>query len=113
MTNTSSSAKKGVCRRSLLKSVPAIAGALLLTNAMVESLFAQTKLTHEAAKYHDNPKDGQQCSGCVQFVAPCFLQGGGGSRRCERMVPTLCRQARLSYFVVILGTDVQLRRYVS
>jgi hypothetical protein len=70
MTNPSSSTKKGICRRSLLKSVPAIAGAIISTNAMAESLFAQAKLTHEAAKYQDQPKDGQQCSGCVQFVAP-------------------------------------------
>ena len=62
--------KKGVCRRSLLKSVPAIAGAIISTSAMSESLFAQTKLTHEAAKYQDSPKDGQQCSGCTLFVAP-------------------------------------------
>lgn len=70
MTNPSSATKKGVCRRSLLKSVPALAGAIISTNAMAESLFAQTKLTHEASKYQDHPKDGQQCSGCVQFVAP-------------------------------------------
>ena len=70
MTNPSPSTKKGVCRRSLLKSVPMIAGAIISTNAMAESLFAQTKLTHETAKYQDSPKDGQQCSGCVQFVAP-------------------------------------------
>jgi hypothetical protein len=70
MTNPSSATKKGLCRRSLLKSVPALAGAIISTNAMAESLFAQTKLTHEASKYQDNPKDGQQCSGCVQFVAP-------------------------------------------
>jgi hypothetical protein len=70
MTNPSSSTKEGVCRRSLLKSVPAIAGAIISTNAMAGSLFAQAKLTHEAAKYQDQPKDGQQCSGCVQFVAP-------------------------------------------
>ena len=70
MTNPSRWTKEGVCRRSLLKSVPAIAGAIIATNAMTESLFAQTKLTHEASKYHDSPKDGQQCSGCVQFVAP-------------------------------------------
>ena len=25
----------------------------------------------------------------------CFVQGGGGSDRCERVVPTLRRQARL------------------
>ena len=67
MTNPSI---KGVCRRSLLKSVPMIAGAIISTSAVPQNLFAQQKLTHEAAKYQDHPKDGQQCSGCVQFVAP-------------------------------------------
>jgi hypothetical protein len=70
MTNPSSSIHKGLCRRSLLKSVPVIAGAIISTSAVAESLVAQTKLTHEAAKYQDTPKDGQQCSGCVQFEAP-------------------------------------------
>jgi len=51
----------------VLKSVPLIAGAIISTNAVAQNLFAQAKLTHEAAKYQDNPKDGQQCSGCVQF----------------------------------------------
>jgi len=62
--------KKSVCRRSLLKSVPMIAGAILSTNAVARTLFAQTKLTHEVAKYQDHPNNGQQCSNCVQFVAP-------------------------------------------
>jgi hypothetical protein len=53
----------------VLKSAPLIAGAIISTNAVAQNLFAQAKLTHEAAKYQDNPKDGQQCSGCVQFVA--------------------------------------------
>lgn len=70
MTHSSNSTKKGVCRRSLLKSVPAIVGGIVSTNAMAESLFAQTKLTHEAAKYQDEPKDGQQCSDCVYFEPP-------------------------------------------
>jgi hypothetical protein len=70
MTNPSKPANKGFCRRSLLKSVPVIAGAIISTSAVGESVFAQTKLTHEAAKYQDSPKDGQQCSGCVQFEAP-------------------------------------------
>jgi hypothetical protein len=70
MNNQFSTVKKGVCRRSLLKTVPAIAGFMISTPAMPGILFAQTKLTHEAAKYQDSPKDGQQCSGCVQFVAP-------------------------------------------
>jgi hypothetical protein len=70
MTNPSSSTKKGVCRRSLLKSVPMLVGAIIATDAMGGRLFAQAKLTHEIAKYQDQPKDGQQCSGCVQFVEP-------------------------------------------
>ena len=67
---TSSSIKKGMCRRSLLKSAPVIAGAMMSTSAVTQSLFAQTKLTHDVAKYQDHPNNGQQCSGCVQFVAP-------------------------------------------
>ena len=59
-----------LCRRTLLKSVPVIAGAIISTNAVAESLLAQAKVTHEAAKYQDQPKDGQQCSACLQFVEP-------------------------------------------
>jgi hypothetical protein len=70
MTNPSTSTKEGICRRSLLKSIPAIAGALISTNAMTGGCSQETKLTHEAAQYQDQPKGGQQCSGCVQFVAP-------------------------------------------
>jgi hypothetical protein len=47
-----------------------IAGAIISTNAVAESLVAQAKLTHEDAKYQDQPKDGQQCSACLQFVEP-------------------------------------------
>jgi len=67
MTNPSGSTKQEFCRRSLLKSVP---GAIISTNAIAQNLFAQTKLTHDVAKYQDHPNNGQQCSGCVQFVAP-------------------------------------------
>ena len=70
MTNPSSSINKGICRRSLLKSVPLIAGAIISTNAVAQNLFAQAKVTHDAAKYQDHPNKGQQCSNCVQFVAP-------------------------------------------
>jgi hypothetical protein len=70
MTKPSSSIKKGVCRRSVLKSMPVIAGAIISTNAVTHDLFAQQKLTHEADKYQDHANNGQQCSGCVQFVAP-------------------------------------------
>ena len=70
MPNLASSIKEGICRRSVLKSVPMIAGAIISTNALAQNLLAQAKLTHEAAKYQDHPNNGQQCSGCVQFVAP-------------------------------------------
>jgi hypothetical protein len=70
MTNRSSTIKEGVCRRSILKSVPLIAGAIISTNAVGQNLLAQAKLAHDAAKYQDHPNNGQQCSGCVQFVAP-------------------------------------------
>jgi High potential iron-sulfur protein len=70
MKTPSSSINKGVCRRSLLKSVPMVTVAIISTNAVAPSLFAQAKLTHEASKYQDHPNNGQQCSNCVQFVAP-------------------------------------------
>ena len=70
MTAQPGRTKDGVCRRSLLKSVPMIAGAIISATAIPDSLFAQTKLSHEASKYQDQPKDGQQCSTCVQFEPP-------------------------------------------
>ena len=70
MTNRSSTIKEGICRRSVLKSVPVIAGGIISTKVVAQNLFVQAKLTHEVAKYQDHPNNGQQCSGCVQFVAP-------------------------------------------
>lgn len=70
MTNPSKLAEKRVCRRSVLKSVPMIAGTIISANAIADTLLAQAKLTHAVAKYQDQPNNGQQCSGCVQFVAP-------------------------------------------
>jgi High potential iron-sulfur protein len=54
----------------VVEGVPLIAGAIISTNAVAQNLFAQAKVTHEAAKYQDHPNNGQQCSNCVQFVAP-------------------------------------------
>jgi hypothetical protein len=67
MTKKSSST---ICRRSLLKSVPTIAGAIIATNLVPESVCAETMLSHEAAKYQDHPNNGQQCSDCIYFVVP-------------------------------------------
>ena len=62
--------KGGVCRRSVLKGVPMIAGAIITASAIPNSVFAQTKVSHEIAKYQDQPNNGQQCSTCVQFEPP-------------------------------------------
>ena len=42
---TDPSRPKGICRRSLLKSVPMIASVIVSTNLATQSLFAQTKAT--------------------------------------------------------------------
>jgi hypothetical protein len=70
MSDQSNPTKDGVCRRSLLKSVPMIAGVVISASAIPYSVFAQTKLTHEASKYQDQPKDGQKCSDCIHFEPP-------------------------------------------
>ena len=62
--------KGGICRRSVLKGVPMIAGAIITASAIPNSVFAQTKVSHEIAKYQDQPKNGQQGSTCVQFEPP-------------------------------------------
>jgi hypothetical protein len=70
MSDQSNPTKDDVCRRSLLKSVTMIAGVIISASAIPYSVFAQTKLTHEASKYQDQPKDGQKCSDCVHFEPP-------------------------------------------
>jgi hypothetical protein len=47
-----------------------LAGAIVAAGAVPDRLLAQTKVTHEVAKYQEEPKNGQQCSTCVQFEAP-------------------------------------------
>jgi hypothetical protein len=70
MTDQSGSTKNGVCRRSLLKSVPMIAGAIISATALPGNVFAQTKVSHAISKYQDQPNNGQQCSTCAQFEPP-------------------------------------------
>jgi hypothetical protein len=62
----------GVSRRAVLF---AAAGAAPLVALSGE---AQAKLAMAAVKYQADPKDGKQCDGCVQFVAPnsCKLVDG-------------------------------------
>jgi hypothetical protein len=57
-------------RAILLNSVSIAAGGFISGTPAARSALAQTKLTHEVAKYQDIPKNEQKCSTCVQFVPP-------------------------------------------
>jgi hypothetical protein len=53
-------------RRALLGVGLAAAGGAICARAVAQ----QSKLPKDQAKYQDQPKGGQRCDGCVQFVAP-------------------------------------------
>lgn len=68
--STTAPAASASRRAILLNSVSIAAGGFILSAPAARTALAQTKLTHEVAKYQETPKDGQKCSTCVQFVAP-------------------------------------------
>jgi hypothetical protein len=53
-----------------LKNAPIHAGAIVSAAASPQAALVQTKLSHDVAKYQDQPKNGQKCSTCLQFVPP-------------------------------------------
>ena len=55
----------GVSRRTVLFAAAGAAPLLALT-----SREAQAKIAQKAVQYQTTPKDGHQCDGCAQFVAP-------------------------------------------
>jgi High potential iron-sulfur protein len=57
-----------VRRRLLLKNAIAVAG-VALASAFARSALAQAKASKQAMKYQDQPKDGQRCDTCLQFIA--------------------------------------------
>ena len=58
-------------RRAVLwNSVSIAAGGFILSAPAARTALAQTKLTHEATKYQDTPKNDQKCSTCILFEAP-------------------------------------------
>jgi hypothetical protein len=65
--------KPGVSRRTVLIAAAGAAPLLALTSGEAEA-----KLAPAAVKYQTTPKDGHQCDGCIQFVAPnaCKLVEG-------------------------------------
>ncbi len=58
-----------ISRRSLLRRIPIAAGVAVLFGRMRAAL-AQSKMTHAQALYQDTPKNGQECSTCLQFQPP-------------------------------------------
>jgi hypothetical protein len=68
--STTGSAGSASRRAILLNSVSIAAGGFILSAPAARTALAQTKLTHEVAKYQETPKDDQKCSTCIQFVEP-------------------------------------------
>lgn len=60
-------------RRTLLKAGLAAVGGVVATRAR-----AQEKIAQPQVQYQNQPKDGQKCSACVNFVAPnaCTIVSG-------------------------------------
>ena len=65
-------------RRIMLKYVAAAA-----TLPLVGAALAQSKATKQAMKYQDQPKDGQRCDQCMQFIAPAKKGAQGGCKVVE------------------------------
>jgi len=63
-------------RRILLRNAAIVAGLAALPWA--RPALAQGKATKEAMHYQDQPKDGQQCATCVQFM-PGEKPGASGA----------------------------------
>ena len=68
--STTGPAESASRRAILLNSVSIAAGGFILSAPAARTALAQTKIPHEIAKYQDNPKNGQKCSTCIQFVTP-------------------------------------------
>ncbi len=65
MTDLSSPSR----RRLLGIGLTTIAGGILAT-AAARAQDADSKVEQSVVQYQPNPKDGQKCSGCANFVAP-------------------------------------------
>ena len=71
MTNPFITSQKINSRRTiLLHGISIAVGGLTISAPYASKALAQTKLSHEQAKYQDTPKNDQKCSTCIQFVAP-------------------------------------------
>ena len=56
----------------------AVIGGLAAAPRPMQSVFAQAKASKQAMQYQDQPKNGQKCDSCVQFV-PGTKPGANGT----------------------------------
>jgi hypothetical protein len=67
--NNSQSHRERISRRGVLTGTALALGAVA-SGVAATPVRAQQKVSQADAKYQAQPKDGQQCDGCVQFQAP-------------------------------------------
>jgi len=60
---------KDISRRTVVRGVATLTG-LAAASLEARDAAAQGKLAQTVAKYQGSPKNGQECSTCVNFVAP-------------------------------------------
>lgn len=65
---------KGISRRTMVQGAVTLAGVVATTSLDANEAGAQGKLAQAMAKYQNSPKNGQECSTCVNFVAPAACQ---------------------------------------
>ncbi|HKK14865.1 MAG TPA: high-potential iron-sulfur protein [Gammaproteobacteria bacterium] len=58
--------EKKVSRRSVLKGVAALAGATIGSTLLVGN--AAANAPKSAMQYQDHPKNGEECSTCIQYI---------------------------------------------
>ena len=59
-----------VSRRTILYAGAAVSLTALASRTFLGTAHAQQKVAKSAVQYQDSPKDGHQCSGCSNFLAP-------------------------------------------
>jgi len=63
---------KGISRRTIMKGAGTLAGLAVpfVASLDADDAAAQTKMSHDMAKYQDSPKNGQECSTCTNLMPP-------------------------------------------
>ena len=70
MTDQPDLATSKLSRRSLIEKCPDPCRRHRFSGGNAAGGACQTKLSHDVAKYQDQPKNGQKCSTYLQFVPP-------------------------------------------